>query len=267
MRKYFLGISFIIAFASCQKVITLDLKNAAAQVVIEGEITNAPPPYTVKVSTTSGFYDDATFNGVGGATVIISDNHGVVDTLQMMSTGIYQTTKIIGTQGYTYNLKVINNGVTYAAQSIMPFQVSLDTLKYAVSTGPGGGIGGGKTYDMIPVFDDPAGIENFYRFKVIKNSKPDNTIYLESDEFTDGKRSQHALFGGAQSGIKYGDSVTLVMHCMEKQVYDYFFSLNQIAGQGPSASATPANPVSNISNKALGYFSANTIQTKQLIIQ
>jgi hypothetical protein len=267
MKKYFVAILLIIAFASCQKVITLDLKNASSQITIEGEITNAAPPYLVKISSSTGFYDDATFNGVTGATVIVTDNNNVIDTLKMITTGIYQTSKIVGTAGTTYSLKVINNGSTYTAQSIMPVPVVLDTLVYAISTGPGAGPSGGKTYDMIPVYTDPSGVQNFYRFKIIKNNKSDNTIFLENDEFNDGKKVQHALFGGGQAAVKYNDSIVFIMRCMDKKVYDYFYSLNQIVGNGPSTSATPSNPASNISNKALGYFSANTIQTKKLVIQ
>jgi hypothetical protein len=50
------------------------------------------------------------------------------------------------------------------------------------------------------------------------------------------------------------------MNCVDKNVYDYFFTLSGVTGNNGFQTATPANPVSNISNGALGYFSAHTTQ-------
>ncbi|HKZ66576.1 MAG TPA: hypothetical protein VJ111_09490, partial [Chitinophagaceae bacterium] len=65
--------------------------------------------------------------------------------------------------------------------------------------------------------------------------------------------------------IKSGDTVKLDMLCIDPAVYKYWYSVNQSA-TGNSQSASPANPVSNISGGALGYFSAHTIQTKTLLV-
>jgi len=46
-------------------------------------------------------------------------------------------------------------------------------------------------------------------------------------------------------------------------VYKYFFSLENSA-TGENQSATPANPVSNIKGGALGYFSVQTIQSREI---
>ena len=267
MKKYFLAIVVgITSLASCQKVVTVDLKNAGAQIVIEGEINNQPPPYTIKVSKSVGFYDDNTFNGVSGATVIVSDNNTVVDTLQMTASGIYQTTKITGTLGHTYNMKVVNEGVTYTAQSIMPFEVTFDSIKLL----PRPGFGGQKpTFQLIPVYTDPANATNFYRFTIYKNGEQVQNTFIDDDEFSNGKTNDVPLFTDVD--FKPGDFIQLNMLCIDYNVYEYFFSLQQntsSAGGGPnSAAATPANPVSNISNKALGYFSANTKATKTITIK
>jgi hypothetical protein len=266
MKQYLLIIVGITLLASCQKVVTLNLKNEGAQIVIEGEINNQPPPYTIKVSKSVSFYDDNAFNGVSGATVIVSDNNTVVDTLKMITPGIYQTLNIWGTPGHTYNLKVVNEGVTYTAQSIMPFEVTFDSIKLL----PQPGFGGQKpTFQLIPVYSDPSNSTNYYRFTIYKNGEQVQNTFIDSDEFSNGKTNDIPLF--TNEDFKPGDLIQLNMLCIEYNVYQYYFSLQQntsSAGGGPnSAAATPANPVSNISNKALGYFSANTKDTKIITIR
>jgi hypothetical protein len=54
------------------------------------------------------------------------------------------------------------------------------------------------------------------------------------------------------------------MMCIENAVFKYWFSLNQSA-TGNSQSASPANAVSNISGGALGYFSAHTVETREIV--
>ena len=267
MKKYFFIVFSIVVFASCQKVITVDLKNAASQIVIEGEINNSPPPYTIKISNSVGFYDDNTFNGVSGVTVIVSDNNTIVDTLKMTASGIYQTTKIVGTPGHTYNMKVVNNSITYSAQSIMPFEVPFDSVKLVQQPS----FGGQKpNFQLIPVYTDPANAVNYYRFIIYKNQKQVQNTFIDDDEFSNGKTNNSPLFTN-DVDFNPGDSVQLNMLCIDNHVYEYFFSLQQNtskASGGPNSSAaTPANPVSNISNGALGYFSANTKATKSFRIR
>jgi hypothetical protein len=55
------------------------------------------------------------------------------------------------------------------------------------------------------------------------------------------------------------------MRCIDKGAYDYFYSLDQITSTNGN-SATPANPVSNISGGALGYFSAHTVRKATAVI-
>lgn len=53
----------------------------------------------------------------------------------------------------------------------------------------------------------------------------------------------------------------MLLQAIDKSVYDYFSSLNKLSAGGINSSATPANPVSNVSGGALGYFSAHGERT------
>jgi hypothetical protein len=57
------------------------------------------------------------------------------------------------------------------------------------------------------------------------------------------------------------------MNCVDKAVYDYLDELLQVSTNASGfASPSPANPTSNITGGALGYFSANTVNAKSVEI-
>ncbi|ULT26048.1 hypothetical protein KUH03_03495 [Sphingobacterium sp. E70] len=51
------------------------------------------------------------------------------------------------------------------------------------------------------------------------------------------------------------------MLCVDKTVYNYWYSLMQ---QSANSGVTPSNPPTNISPVTLGYFSAHTFSTKSI---
>ena len=66
----------------CQKVINVDLNEAAPRIVIEGVITDRRGPYTVKISKSGSYFNQPVLPPVSGAQVTISDNSGTIDTLK-----------------------------------------------------------------------------------------------------------------------------------------------------------------------------------------
>jgi hypothetical protein len=56
------------------------------------------------------------------------------------------------------------------------------------------------------------------------------------------------------------------MYSIDKNVYQYFYELQQLLQANPFNEATPSNPDTNLTGGALGYFSAHTIETKQKIV-
>jgi hypothetical protein len=63
-----------------------------------------------------------------------------------------------------------------------------------------------------------------------------------------------------------GDTVAVEMHCIDPAMYKYWFSLSQSA-TGETETASPANPVTNLSGGTLGYFSAHTVRSKSIIVK
>ena len=58
-----------------------------------------------------------------------------------------------------------------------------------------------------------------------------------------------------------GDSIKVWLECIDHGVFEYFRTANRDGGH----STSPANPVSNITNGALGYFNACSVRKKVFI--
>ena len=115
-------------------MVTLPL-NTAPQLVIQGEVTDAPGPYTISVNRSVGFYADNSFPPVDGATVRISDDSGVTDSLTETTPGNYSTHLLQGRSGATYTLSVTIHDTIYTAVSTMPAAVPLDSVTFDNSGG------------------------------------------------------------------------------------------------------------------------------------
>ncbi|GAB3348746.1 hypothetical protein GCM10027566_04410 [Arachidicoccus ginsenosidivorans] len=62
--------------------------------------------------------------------------------------------------------------------------------------------------------------------------------------------------------LKRGDSLCIQMECIDQNVALYYKALALMADSGPGGGTTPNNPPNNISNGALGVFSAHTVETR-----
>jgi hypothetical protein len=255
-------IGLVVFLSSCEKVINIDLESNEPLIMIEGVVTDDPTiPSTVKITKSVNFSESNNFPAVSNADVTILDDLGNAFVLSETSPGVYQNSSLVGVSGRTYYLTVYIDGKTYTSVSKMPQNVNLDTI----SVGEGMGPGAEDLKSITPVYTDPVGKGNYYRFKLKKNSEMSSSILLADDQAVDGGTNNTSLFD-QNLEFKVGDTAVVTMMCIDKPVHLYFYSLNQ-NGSGPGASATPANPVTNIEGATLGYFSAQTIQTKQVVIQ
>jgi hypothetical protein len=89
-------------------------------------------------------------------------------------------------------------------------------------------------------------------------------LNLYSDELFDGK----AIGLVQQSAVVHEDDAIIIeFQSIDKATYDYFSTLESISGIEIIQSASPANPISNFSNGALGYFSAYSFDRKTINIK
>lgn len=256
MKKIILFAAFGL-FCACQKTVTLPLNTAPSQIVIDGEVTDQPGPYTVTINKSVGFYADNTFPAISGASVRISDGQ-ITDSLTETSPGVYSTHSLQGRSGTTYTLAVKIGDSSYTATSTMPAPVPLDAVTFDDN-------GRFKKNLITPQanYQDPAGVKNYYQFVFyINGAQYNKDIYAFNDRLTDGKYITQNLHVDSNY-INTGDQIRVDMYCVDENVFNYFNQLEQAIGAGSfNAAAAPANPYSNISNGAYGVFSAHTLSSK-----
>ena len=245
---------------SCEKVVDIDLNSSSSRIVIEGSISDQAGPYFVTLSQTINFDQPNAFPTVTGAQIGISDNLGNSELLTETSPGTYRTSSIQGVPGRTYTLDVIVDGKEYVATSTMSSPVNIDSLNVQNLS-----FGGNQAKVINVLFQDPPGIINYYRFVEIKNSVAQKFIFLYNDRIHDGSSITSSLFADEDT-LRTGDSVLVFLQCVDKGVFDYFRTMQQASGDGGPQAASPANPVSNFTNGALGYFNAYAVKSKLIVI-
>ncbi|HEY4148372.1 MAG TPA: DUF4249 domain-containing protein [Chitinophagaceae bacterium] len=253
---------FLLAVAGCKKVIHVDLNDVAPQIVITGDVTNATGPYIVNISKTVNFSESNVFPPVQGAQVTITGTDGTHDNLAETTPGRYATTlSWLGKTGVSYTLTVVTGGQTYTATSTMPPQVPLDSVSFQATTG----LGRKLHLQAVPNYQDPAGVSNYYQFtENINGQDYTKKVFASNDRLSDGKYTSRRL--DTDTTLQVGDLLLVSMYCIDQGVYNYLSTLNNESDAGNFSSVTPANPTSNINNGALGYFSAHSTQSRQVIV-
>jgi hypothetical protein len=258
--RYILLFVVIALTASCRKVISLNLHNAAKKLVVEGDITNQAGGCQVLLSQTADFGADNNFPPVSGASVIISDNAGNRTTLSESSPGTYVAPSLVAQTGVTYHLLIVSNGDTISSVSTLPVQVNFDNLYISEDQLFG------TTYKVANVvYDDPADPGHYYQFVQWVNGVKVKQIYTADNQLTAGRPQDVKLYQDPNTKdkdkIKSGDTVKVEMQCLDEGAHAYWFSAEQSA-TGDNQNAVPSNPVTNLQGNALGYFSAHTSQIR-----
>jgi len=259
-RYRFLAAVILLALTSCEKVIDLDLDDDTGKMVVEGAITDVLSMQTVKLSRNVSFTETNDYPAVSAAEVKISDQTGKTYTLTETSPGLYSYGPLAATAGNVYTLTVKADGKTYTSRSTMPALVALDSITDKNNPFED------DQKEITVHFRDPAGVRNQYRFVLFINGVQAKIVFNVNDDFSDGRNVNYVL-RDMDDDIKSGDTITVEMQCIDQAVYTYWYTLSQQASNGPSGGAAPANPPSNLSNNALGYFSANTTQIKSIILK
>lgn len=242
---------------SCEDIIDVDLRSVTPELVIEGVI-RMDEFAEVTITKTTDFSSPNVYPRITDATVVIKDDAGNTEELRPDETGKYKATTILGVQRRTYELSVVYEENEYTAKTYMPPVVELDSLtlfKFPMM----------DFYDPMIHFTDPLGEENqYYRFKIAVNGEWRKfRERILSTEFVDGNAIHQPVFVRYEEDrdddpIQNGDLVTVEMRCIDKGTYTFFETLDNVE-------YGLANPTSNITGGALGYFGAYSYTQKDII--
>ncbi len=271
--KYSILLIFVIfIFASCEDIIDIELNNVDPQIVIEGDVI-VGKKITVKISQTADYYDPIDFPAISTAIVTVDDGAGNSEILKQTDTlGLYKSKKLIGEEGKKYNLKIEYNGEEFTSESITPDGVE-DWLGFF----PSMEVVFGEDTIVMPVFlmlfeDSEPDIPNYYRIRFYKLNDPNkgNGIFEIYDDTEKDTAGVVTYVLAPLREYENFDTIVAELWTINKQTYDFYNTLSDIAGSpgggGPPPTSTPANPSSNITNNAYGYFSSYTVSIDTLII-
>lgn len=254
---YIILVPFLIfCIFSCEKVIDLPLKDSAPLLVIEGNINNQDTFSEVLLSESTPFSSGERIP-VSGAIVKIQEDNKNPMLLNEEGEGRYILDNFRGKPGSTYYLNVSVNGQEYESISTMPQPVKLDSVGVISAA-----VFSEAVISAAVVYKDPIDVKNYYRFKVKINQIENTSYWVFNDRLTDGNVVTQTLTD-LDNKLHRGDLIEIEMKCIDSAAYNFW---NTLKSQSPGA-AVPSNPVSNISNGSLGYFSAHTISQTNFLVR
>ncbi|MFA7274741.1 MAG: DUF4249 family protein [Crocinitomicaceae bacterium] len=249
---------FSFLFTSCEKVIDLKLNSSETLYVLKGEVVAGDSTHQLSITTTIPFDQSNDFPGVIGALVTLSDDQGNSTTMVGTGNGIYKATNFLAIEGRTYSIKAVIGDKTFESTTTIPLTVPLFGALVIPSS-----FFGAEGNLIVPGFQDPAEYKNYYRFRFFEKDSLNNDSgdLITNDDITNGQINQQPFIGNYFP--LSGDTVIYRMYGIDESVYTFYFSKQTNTNSGSGA---PANPISNWSNNALGYFTAQNFQEIQVVI-
>lgn len=170
MYRLFVILLTSVLVAACIDQVNLPIRTEEPRLVVEGQITNEAPPYTVRLTYTGNYGgtsgQSANDPYVKEAQVTIADDQGRSTRLVSTGLGFYQTTDSTfrGRVGRAYNLNVVlSDGKRYVTKAErMPAVPAIDSISASLV----------KTGSVITPYaiayavntTDPANEQNYYRW-------------------------------------------------------------------------------------------------------
>lgn len=242
----------LLFLSSCEDKIDLKLDPVIGKYVIVADLHNANTLHTIYINRVVDFANNSPHNPVLDAHVKVENlTSGRVYQFMDKSDGTYVMDRMSLKEGDTYALTVkVSDGSIFESKCTMPKYIAVDSI----------GLVRKKRFDEEFIyasfsFNDPADEANYYKYKLKLNDDELKFSAVFSDKFNDGLEVEHEI-SNEDNDIKVGDEIQILRQCIAKDVYTYW---SNIANQNPG-SAAPSNPISNISNGALGYFSVSSAQ-------
>ena len=113
---------------------------------------------------------------------------------------------------------------------------------------------------IVLLYQDPVATTDYYLIASTINGQRTSTepSFVLNDFGINGQEIEEFVFVG--DAAQPGDTVRVELRTIEKRIFEYFEQLDQVVegeSDGPGGTA-PANPVSNWSNGALGFFAGGS---------
>ncbi len=262
-----------------------DLANNSDRIVVEGTFTNENRIQVIHISRTLAFTkpssDSDSYPKLSGAQVSVSDGEGSIFNFIEQKPGVYATSgpvqAIVG-RSYTLTITTSDGKQYVSTPEQMQEVIPIKALKVTEKEFNGFDEEPGVLRKLINLtFDDPAGVNNYYRW-YWKESPNDNFPIIDStfnntydeDRFFDGTELKFDLSIVENDDTRF---VQVYQTAITAGAYEFLQQIDaqQESGLGPF-SPTPTPVRGNITNKndsrdfALGYFIVSSVTSSMLEI-
>jgi len=261
----------LFVFASCEEVIDVDVQNGKTRLVIEASLDwekgTTGSNQTIKLSTSTPYFDTTTNTAVNGASVIVTnDADGAEFIFADQNNGAYITNAFIPVIGDSYTLEVVYNGERYLGkETLASVPDILETYQTAKE---------GFDADLLEVnlrFIDPEEEKNYYLFKFLKQGDVLPNLDDFSDEFVNGNEvnwwyEKEDDEETKEKPFASGDIVDIELYSISESFYNYVRILIEQAEGVGLFSATPVALKGNCinldtpRNYAHGYFRVTQVE-------
>ncbi|WP_339704321.1 DUF4249 domain-containing protein [uncultured Kriegella sp.] len=257
---------FTIALASCSDVIDVPVQTAPTRLVVEASIDwvkgTSGNEQTIRLSTSSAFFDTASTTPVTGASVkITNDTSGDEFLFVDQNNGEYLTSEFVPAIDQSYTLEIIHEGETYVAQETLNSVTDITNVYQGREDGFDD-----EELEIHVEFTDPANVDNYYLIRFHKEGDLLPELEVGDDEFVDGNEVdwwyevQEDEDTDKIDVLQPGDVVSIEMYGISNAYYNYMdILIDQIGGVGlfqatPVAVRGNCINQTNADNYAHGYF-------------
>ncbi|MCF8390451.1 MAG: DUF4249 domain-containing protein [Bacteroidales bacterium] len=273
-------ILILTVFSSCTEKIDIELDSSTARLVVYGEITTDTCAHRISLKKSADYYLNEPAQGISGARVEVRyADSSLLFTEKPVGTGnYYSPDDFFGMAGITYSLLISGvdidlDGVDedYSASSFLPTVNPLDSigLKHTAVHFFSG-------WEVMVYAWDPLDVRNFYSFKVWLNGELQtdtlSEYVVQNDDFfngsyTNGITSQFLDDSKSAEKAFPGDTVIFEINGITEEYYNFINEARtETFMRAPLFSGPPANITTNISNGALGFFTAYSIDRAVKIV-
>ncbi|HNQ82512.1 MAG TPA: DUF4249 domain-containing protein [Bacteroidales bacterium] len=277
-RIHILYLLIPVILSSCTERIDIDLDETYTRLVVYGVLTTDTTTHYVTLSKTTSYFYNELPPPVSGAEIIISDDQGNEFTLQETEPGKYATSPLFAAvQGRTYTLNIsleeeINNFRNYTASTKVTSINPIDSIGLVHQP-----LWGEKGFYEVTCYYQEPPTRDFYMFNILINGKlvtdTINSRIVINDDFFNGNYTNGIGVGYLDQSktdeiLRPGDEVTFQGCNITEEFYDFVMTLQSETGfQTPLFSGPPANIKSNLSNGAVGFFTAYSVAYSSKVFQ
>ena len=262
MKKIFIIPILLISIFSCTKIIDLDLNDDEnKKLVVDAVFTTLPLEHVVKLNISANYFSGDVPPAATGATVSVTDGVNTFDYIET-SPGIYKTDSLAkATPNRSYTLNILYEGVTYTATNYCDSVPELDSVMIEPKF-----ITPGATepdYHIIRIStQEKLGYGDYYAWQVYVNGVLKNDTITEQISTDDGFFPDGTYFNlfelTRMDDLESGDTIMVAQHAISKETYEgYFAILLQTVFRGGIFDTPPADVPTNMSEGAVGIFSAS----------